>query len=162
VQVSGHTIFVSTNDVLPLRRVRVVQAGRDLLAGNPSRAGIAAQIEELLTREHASTVGHGPLGLAIAWQGPPSHSRVDAVCGGILDAFLASRKDGPGPLVLIIDRDVAGILGVHLASLGARRVVALDRLAVSELDYLDIGSVVPGTGAVPIVVTTPVLLTERP
>jgi ethanolamine utilization protein EutA len=159
VQVSGHTVFVAPEDVLPLRAILVVEADPDALAGRFSRASIAAEIGRSLDRMPTVNVSGGLIAIALQWQGQASRARLEDLCAGLLEAHRARSLDSP--IVVVVDRDVAGILGVHLASIGASRVVALDGLVVSELDRLDIGELVPGTGAVPVVVTTPLLLAEQ-
>jgi ethanolamine utilization protein EutA len=159
-QVSGQTVFVVPDEVLPLRGVRVARAAPGLLAGAVTASAVAAEIMAMLDRHGASTPAGGHLAIAIQWAGPATFERVDALSLGILGALQQRSAGADLPVILLLDADVAGIVGTHLASLGVKRVVALDGVAVEEMDHLDIGAVLPGTGAVPVVITSPVLLVE--
>jgi ethanolamine utilization protein EutA len=58
------------------------------------------------------------------------------------------------PLILVNDGDVGGLLGLHFKEeLNFRKtVISVDGIELQELDYIDIGELIPTTGAVPVVV----------
>ncbi len=61
---------------------------------------------------------------------------------------------GTGPVVLVVDGDIARTLGYILErELGfARPLVAIDGIALRELDYIDIGRIIEPAHVVPVVI----------
>jgi len=56
--------------------------------------------------------------------------------------------------VLAGDGDVGGLLGIHLREemkLGSG-IVSIDGLELKDFDYIDIGTMLPASGAVPVVI----------
>ena len=62
--------------------------------------------------------------------------------------------DAGNPLVLVSDGDVGGLVGLHLREeLGlATPVVSIDGIELREFDYVDVGELIPSSGAVPVVI----------
>src|SRR5207244_9415177 len=58
------------------------------------------------------------------------------------------------PLVLAGDGDVGGLLGIHLREEMRLKnaIVSVDGLELKEFDYIDIGTMLPTSGAVPVVI----------
>ncbi len=58
------------------------------------------------------------------------------------------------PLVLAGDGDVGGLLGIHLHEEMKLEngVVSIDGLELKDFDYIDIGTMLPASGAVPVVI----------
>ena len=58
------------------------------------------------------------------------------------------------PLVLAGDGDVGGLIGIHLREEMrlANPIVSIDGLELKEFDYIDIGTMLEGSGAVPVVI----------
>jgi ethanolamine utilization protein EutA len=58
------------------------------------------------------------------------------------------------PLLLVIDADVAGIVGALLqGEFGVTgQIVCIDQVLLREFDYIDIGQPLPDQGVVPVVV----------
>ena len=58
------------------------------------------------------------------------------------------------PLVLVSDGDVGGLLGMHLRGTAGVTggVVSVDGIDLKEFDFVDIGAMIPGSGAVPLVI----------
>lgn len=133
VQLSGSTIFLSDEAMLPLRNVPVVRASVDRLAA-------AVRARDLPT---------GPLALAIPWRGTPRHADLAALGSAIRDAAGAHR-----PLIVALEADVAHTLGriltEELAVSGPLAIV--DGLDLRDLDYVDVGAVVRPAGVVPVVI----------
>jgi ethanolamine utilization protein EutA len=125
---SQFTVQVSGSTIgigarLPLRNVPVVPLGGDLR-------------------------GSGPIALAVKWEGEPEHARIRELAERI--AAATDRR----PLVVAIDGDVAATLGrvlrdeLHFKD----DLVTLDGLELGDLDYIDVGSPVPPSGVVPVIV----------
>jgi ethanolamine utilization protein EutA len=124
VQVSGSTIGLGgIGAALPLRNVPVVPLGRE---------------------PH----GTGPLALAVKWTGEPEHARIRALAERI--AACTDRR----PLVVATDGDIAATLGAVLRDElhFAGGLITLDGLDLGDLDYIDIGTPVPPSGVVPVIV----------
>ena len=56
--------------------------------------------------------------------------------------------------MLVGDGDVGGLLGIHLREEMhiANAIVSVDGLELKEFDYIDIGTMLPTSGAVPVVI----------
>jgi len=151
VQVSGNTILVTDPDQLPLRNLPVLCCAFDL-SGSVSAAAIAASVRESLARTDFAD-GTGAVALAFAWEGDPSHVRLRALAAGVCAAVpktLAARA----PLVLLVDGDVAKSLGriLTLEVAPGANVVAIDNVQLKQLEYVDVGAIVPVTGVVPVII----------
>lgn len=125
---SQFTVQVSGSTIevgarLPLRNVPVAPLGGDLR-------------------------GSGPIALAVKWEGEPEHERIRELAERI--AAATDRR----PLVVAIDGDVAATLGKVLRDeLNFKGdLVTLDGLELGDLDYVDVGSPVPPSGVVPVIV----------
>ncbi len=147
-QVSGNTIFVSPPSTLPLRNIPVVTPdfsfGEDIDA-----SGIATAIADELHRlELSDTVA-----LFVSWSGSASFARLDAFCRGVADGLVPTLGQDK-PIILAGDGDVGGLLGIHLREeiKVANPVVSIDGLELKEFDYIDIGAMLEGSGAVPVVI----------
>ncbi len=149
VQVSGNTIYLSDADVLPVRNVPVA-AVRGL--DSPSRERVAGAVRRALRRLYLED-GQGRFALAIHWHHGPRCAAVSELCHGIAAALpetLAARH----PLFVVIDADVAGLVGRALREeCGVSGPLAcIDQIALREFDYVDIGNLMPDQHVVPVVV----------
>jgi ethanolamine utilization protein EutA len=89
----------------------------------------------------------------VPWRGSATFQRLDAFCQGVVDGLAAILADGH-PLVLAGDGDVGGLMGIHLREemqIG-NAIVSVDGLELKEFDYIDIGTMLPTSGAVPVVI----------
>ncbi len=151
VQVSGTTIFLRPDDVLPLAGLAVIApafAWPDTL----DPAAIARSVTDTLALRLRAD-GTTAAALFYRWQGAATRDRLDAFCQGVARG-LAPLLAAGHPLVLIGDGDVGGLVGVHAfaESRIARRVVSLDGIALGPFDVCDIGAAVDASGAVPVVI----------
>jgi ethanolamine utilization protein EutA len=152
IQVSGSTIFVSPLEVLPLRNVPVIAP--ELPLGEPEFAAEAVCDAIAAARQRLDlTAADRPLALAFPWEGSATYRRLHALCGGAL-AGLQDVVDAGHPLVLVCDGDIGGLLGLHVRDdMGlAVPVVSIDGIELREFDYIDIGNMIPSSGAVPVVI----------
>jgi ethanolamine utilization protein EutA len=147
VQLSGQTIHLSGNAVLPVRNVPVVFPELDL-EGHLNAAEISQSIAAKLRR---ADLGEGrAVALGIRWRGEPHYQRLRELAAGIAMA----AGPAPLPLIVMVDRDVGRLLG-HLLEheLGvARAVIAIDGIELREFDYVDIGAPLEPAGVVPVVI----------
>jgi len=149
VQLSGDTIFLSDPVPLPLRSVPVaaVKGIEDLSAD-----GIAGAVRQAMKRLDLDDSGGQRFALAVHWHHGADYASLRALCGGIVDA-VPGAKNGQ-PLVLVVDADVAGIIGALLQQEFAVHgsLVCIDQVQLREFDYIDIGRPLPAQNVVPVVV----------
>ena len=152
IQVSGSTIFISPLDAVPVRNIPVVTPEVDLTADVIDPATVADGIVRGLRR--LDLVGAtSPVALAVHWGGSATFDRLDGFCRGVVRA-MQPVLDAGNPLVLVSDGDIGGLVGLHLREeLGlASPVVSIDGIELREFDYVDVGELIPSSGAVPVVI----------
>jgi ethanolamine utilization protein EutA len=151
-QVSGSTIYVSPLEALPLRNVPVIAPAFALDGDDIDSAAVAAEIKALLKRLDLGDAGT-PVAVFVPWRGSATFQRLDAFCQGLTDGLAAILADGH-PLVLAGDGDVGGLMGIHLREEMQldNAIVSVDGLELKEFDYIDIGTMLPNSGAVPVVI----------
>ena len=152
VQVSGTTIFVEPTSLLPLRNVPVLMPQLPLDAEELDADLIAATVRDELGH-FDSMPKDQPIALCYRWQGSATFGRLDAFCRGVVAGLADWTRDGQ-PLVLVGDGDVGGLIGIHVSEeLGVPTpVVSIDGLTLDAFDFIDIGELLPATGAVPVVI----------
>jgi ethanolamine utilization protein EutA (predicted chaperonin) len=145
VQLSGDTLFLSDPSLLPLRDLAAVAVRPE----TPNASAIADEIRRGITRLDRED---GRFALAVRWRHGPAYPAVRELCAGIADGTWDLLVDSP--LVVVLDADLAGIVGQMLRDeLGIRaHVICVDQIALSDLDFIDIGAVVPEKSVVPVVV----------
>ncbi|MGW4464778.1 ethanolamine ammonia-lyase reactivating factor EutA [Micromonospora sp. NPDC004704] len=148
VQISGSTIYVSDPAVLPLRNLPVVRPPVDL-DGGIDPAEVASTIAAHLARLDPGVTDDAAF--AFRWHGPPEYRRLAAFVDGLSTALEHAGRAGR-PLCLLLDGDIGRTVGAMLCEdrgwPGA--VVSIDCVAVTEFEYVDVGSVRPKTGTVPV------------
>ena len=151
-QVSGSTIYVSPLDALPLRNLPVIAPAFALGADEIDSAAVAAAIKAVLKRLDLADADT-PVAVFVPWRGSATFQRLDAFCQGVVDALAGMLADHH-PLVLAGDGDVGGLLGIHLREEMRldNAIVSVDGLELKEFDYIDIGAMLPSSGAVPVVI----------
>jgi ethanolamine utilization protein EutA len=152
IQVSGSTIFVSPMEVLPLRNIPMVAPNFALEGEDLDPKAIARETESALRRLDLGT-GDTAVGVCFNWQGSATFQRLHAFAAGVstgLKAVLANDH----PLVLVSDGDIGGLLGIHCREeLKLKNaVVSIDGIELKEFDFVDIGAMIPSSGAVPVVI----------
>lgn len=151
VQVSGNTIIVTDDGVLPLANAPVVYC--DFALDRPiDRQSVAHTVRGALDR-HDLTDGEDRIALAFRWAGEPSHARLHAVADGIVEALPRTSGAG-GCLVLLTEGDVGMTLGriVYEEIKPGGAVISVDGLTLRDFDYVDIGEKIEPTGVVPVVI----------
>lgn len=151
VQVSGSTVCVDPADVVPLRNVPVVRprfAWPDVI----EPGDVARAVTDALARAD-QTGAATPVALVPRWEGAVSYARIGAFAAGVLDGLAAHVAAGH-PVVLVFAGDIGGLIGLHLVEESdvPTGVVSVDGVELSEFDYIDIGELIPSSGAVPIVI----------
>jgi ethanolamine utilization protein EutA len=146
VQVSGDTLFLSDPSLLPLRDLAAVAVRPDI----PSAPAIADEIRRGVIRLDRED---GRFALAVRWRHGPAYPALRELCAGIADGT-RDLLGATSSLVVVLDADLAGIVGQMLRNeLDVRApIICIDQIALSDLDFIDIGAVVPERSVVPVVV----------
>jgi ethanolamine utilization protein EutA len=152
IQVSGSTIFISPVDIVPIRNIPVVSPEFDFSGDDIDQQAIEQAVNAGLTRLDLSGADT-PVAVALHWGGSATFSRLDSFCKGVAQAMSRVLEQGH-PLVLVSDGDIGGLLGLHLREEMelASPVVSIDGIELREFDYVDIGALIPSSGAVPVVI----------
>jgi ethanolamine utilization protein EutA len=154
VQVSGDTLFVSDPSLLPLRDLAAIAVRPE----RPSAAPIADEIRRGVTRLDRED---GRFALAVRWRHGPAYPALRELCAGIAEGT-RDLLSADVPLVVVLDADIAGIVGQmlrHELAVSAP-VICVDQIALSDLDFVDIGAIVPEKSVVPVVVKS-LVFSER-
>lgn len=151
VQVSGSTIRVTNDKILPLHNLPVLYPAIDL-EDEIHPAEIAAAIQQAAVRLDLEE-GDQPLAIAFRMAGEPAYARLRALAEGIRAGIPRTIERGI-PIVLLTDSDIGMTFGrivkEDLAIPGD--LVSVDGVLLQELDYVDIGQVIQPAGVVPIVI----------
>ena len=144
IQVSGSTIYLSPLDVVPVRNVAVVMPGFDW--DNLTAESVCAGIRRALDRFDLLGA-ESPVAVAAQWQGSATYQRIKSFCAGLMQA---SRVQ---PVILVFDSDIGGLVGLHIRDeYPELRIISIDGVELREFDFIDIGELIPTSGAVPVVI----------
>jgi ethanolamine utilization protein EutA len=152
IQLSGSTIYVQPMSAVPLRNVPVIAPPLPLEGETIDSAAVARETQAMLKRLDLNG-GEQPVAVFVPWQGSATFQRLDAFCRGVVDGLASVLKNGH-PIVLAGDGDVGGLLGIHLHEemKVTNPVVSIDGLELKDFDYIDIGTMLEASGAVPVVI----------
>lgn len=152
VQVSGNTIFIAPESAVPVRNVGVVAPEFPLDQDDFTKDAVR---DALLSALRRLDLLHGrqPVAVAFHWDGSATFFRLQAFCSGIAEGLEAIFAKGH-PLVLVNDGDIGGIIGLHFQEelQIENPIISIDGIALSDFDYIDIGALIPSSGAVPVVI----------
>ena len=148
IQVSGRTIYLSNNEILPLHNLPVI---RPAFIEEDAINSVALAEDICRARARMDIEPGRALALAIGFSGSPEYHRLRALAEGIHQA--CADKAGE-PLVLIIDNDVGRLLGRLIQDEFPlhRDLVCIDGIELGEFDFIDVGRKVPPAQVVPVVV----------
>ena len=151
IQVSGSTIFIAPPEAVPVRNVPVVSVDFQW-DDRVDREKVVAAIDAALRRLDLQS-GRQPVALAFHWQGSATFHRLQAFCGAVADG-LRTLLDKGHPLILVNDGDIGGILGLHFKEETKldSPIISVDGIVLQEFDYIDVGALIPSSGAVPVVI----------
>ncbi len=150
VQLSGDTIFLSHPDHLPLRSIPVAAVTG---ITEPAAAPVAQAVRRALHRLDLDVSGGDQrFALGLEWRHGADYTSLRALCAGLLQALPEVRNGRP--LLLIVDSDVAGLIGALLQQEFnvSGSLVCIDQVQLREFDYIDIGRRLPAQEVVPVVV----------
>lgn len=151
VQVSGNTIAISDQTVLPIHNLQVLYPrlpDREEVLPEELRDAIARTFQRFDLRE-----GEQGVALAINWAGTPRYPLLRNLADGIVQGLSKSIAAGL-PMVLVFTNDFGKLIGdilreeFHVEN----PVISIDSIYLQEFDYIDIGEVIYPAHVVPVVV----------
>ena len=151
VQVSGNTVSLSDEEVLPMQNLPVLHP-RAQLAEEIDAGEVAAAVQAAASR-HGMEDGASPVALSLKWAGEPLYRRLRSLADGLASGMAPWTHAGH-PVVVLLDGDIGSSLG-HILRDEVRLpvpVVCLDGLVLQELDYVDIGELIRPAHVVPLVI----------
>ena len=152
IQVSGNTIFVSDDQLLPLRNLKVIFPRGDDPAGEINPKNVEIAIRQAFER-YDLVEGNELVALAFHWTTEPRYELLRGFAEGIA-AALKKTIEKKMPVVLIFNSDIGKSIGriIHTEMQIGSEVISLDQVHLHEFDFIDIGEVVKMVDAVPVVV----------
>jgi ethanolamine utilization protein EutA len=146
VQLSGETIFIPDTATLPIRNLRVfiVRVTWDPPAAENAAKAVRQALENL-----DPEVKGGPF--ALFFSSPPflGYGVTQQFAHGIRSALLSTPR-ADRPRLLVFEQNIGHIIGRILAPDFA--LPCVDEIALSELDFIDVGQIVRGETYVPVVI----------
>jgi len=146
MQVSGNTVFISDERLLPIRNAPVSSV--TVPAEGFDQQAIAELVKDSVSKALFNG-DHGLRVLGVDWLGSLTYLRADAFCHGVIEGLKGLNT----PITLLFKQDIAGLIGIHFVEeLGCQKpVICLDGLDQVDFDFVDIGEVINQTGLVPVV-----------
>jgi ethanolamine utilization protein EutA len=152
IQVSGSTIYVAPQNILPLKNVPVLAPELALHHESLDGEQIAAAVRAALRRFDLEDTDQA-VALCYRWQESATFARMDAFCRGITAGLSGILEQGI-PLILIGEGDIGGLIGIHCKEelKLPNPIVSIDGITLKEFDFIDIGALLDTSGAVPVVI----------
>src|SRR5207245_3463572 len=155
VQGSGDTLFLTDPGLVPLRDLAAV-------AVRPERADARAIADEIRRGVTRLDREDGRFALAVRWRHGATYGALRELCAGIAEGtrdLLAAS-----PLVVVLDADLAGIVGqMRQGELDIRSPLAsVEQIALSDLDLIDLDGMIPEQPVVPVFRNTRVSACRHP
>lgn len=159
VQVSGSTIFISEDNLLPLRNLPVVAI--KISEENLTSQGMETTIRGAIRHLDAAAV-ENPIALALHWPLEPAYPSLKALVRGVLSALEDVLKRNM-PLVLVFNSDIGRLIGNLLSQelKPGYKIISIDGVELQDFDYIDIGKEISGAGVVPVVIKSLIFHTGK-
>jgi ethanolamine utilization protein EutA len=160
IQVSGGTIYVTPQEILPLKNIAVIvpelELGPEVLDPEALAGAVRAALRRFDLHE-----GEQAVALCYRWQGSATFARLDAFCRGMAAGLAAPLAQGRA-LILVGDGDIGGLVGIHCHHelKLANPIVSIDGISLKAFDFIDIGALLDTSGAVPVVIKSLVFPTS--
>lgn len=154
-QASGSTTAVTQEVRLPIRALPVLKLPALDDRATESQSQVSDLVASACRLRPEVIESDGPLALAIDWRSGTEHRRLRNAAGGLLSGLArAGASSRCGPLIVLMDEDLALSLGTVLGELGraADGFVVLDGLNLGEFDFIDIGPPQLPSGSYPVIV----------
>lgn len=146
MQLSGNTVFISDERLLPIRNAPVSLI--TVPATNFDQRTVSLLVQESISKTLFNG-DHGLRVLGIDWLGSLTFGKADNFCRGIIEGLKGLNT----PITLLFKQDIAGLIGIHFVEQlnYEKPVICLDGLNGVDFDFVDIGEVINQTGLVPVV-----------
>ena len=149
-QVSGNTIYINNAALLPLKNLQAVMVRFDAarLNVNGMQRSIQTALDSFEVAEGENTVA-----LALHWPFGPAYQQLRDLCSALAGALANSVKENL-PLVLILDCDIARLVGANLSEIldGYPHIICIDGIQLQDFDYVDISEEHADAGVVTVVI----------
>jgi ethanolamine utilization protein EutA len=146
MEVSGNTIMISDESLLPLRNVPMVPFTAD--ADEPP-ASIREKVHRKLDLYDIDEVD-GPFAYGFHLHGQPTYAFLDKVVEAAVEGL--SITDPDHPAILMFDMDIGMSVGNLVKERTDRPVIAIDGIDLKQFGYVDVGEPLAHTDAVPVTV----------
>ena len=148
VQISGNTIHTTSEDLLPVRNSQVLSVEMSI---GDSFEQVFPRVEQALERFDLGDLDQA-FALCFAVDGTvPTMETMRTIAD--VAATTWEEYDREGPLLVILDMDLAQSVGSHIEKrLSDRGVIVVDGIDVGSLEYVDVGAPLEDSGAVPVIV----------
>lgn len=158
VDVSGSTILVNNNAILPIKNIPVVLpfVGKIEMDETLISHKIENSIDSFYEKDSLEMV-------AVGFQGIQhfSFKNIQTFANGIfkgLEKLLRANL----PVIVVLEQDVGKVLGQSLRAIDpSLDIICVDQLTVNEGDYIDIGKSIAGGTVVPVIIKTLIFETEQ-
>jgi ethanolamine utilization protein EutA len=151
VQVSGNTISITREDILPIHNLQVIYPRL------PDKEQVeSAEMTEAIARGFQRfdlIEGDQPIALAVDWNGMPRYPLLRNLAEGIVRGLPKTLAAGL-PLVVVFNNDFGALIGeiVRDEFKVKNDIISIDTIGLQEFDYIDIGEVIYPAHVVPVVV----------
>lgn len=151
VGISGSTAFVKP-EMLPIRNIPVAKI---------TWAEFPAAYEEIeanikaVVRRYDLSLKHNPLAVSLPCPKELSFENIEKMAKGIYGAW-NEVMDKDMPLVIIVEKDIAKVLGqtIYVVSSGRMKFICIDSVDLNDGDYIDVGKPISKDDVVPIIIKT--------
>ena len=146
VEMSGDTIYVGTDSILPLRNLEVRALD---ISGMDNAADISQAMKDAVARDNL-TSGTGEVIWEVRCAPNREYRYLAELARGLGEG--GTLLSG-GPLALILDQDIAMLVGRLMADELeiTKDVVVLDGISLKEVHFVDLGRFRPDSNTVPVV-----------
>jgi ethanolamine utilization protein EutA len=151
-QISGLTVYIDPETVLPLRNIPVIKPILDLGKRKIDSTSIAQKIKERLTFFELDNSVE-PVAICFDWEGSAAFDRIDDFLKGVFKV-MSSPFSGTQPLILVCSGDLGRVFGRHARDeLNFEHpIISIDGIELKEFDFIDFGSPLPNSAAIPVIV----------
>lgn len=148
VQISGNTIHTTDESLLPVRNSQVLSVEMSV---DDAFEDVYPRVEQALERFDLDDLDQA-FAICFAVDGNvPTMETMRTIADVASTTW--EEYDREGPVLVILDMDLAQSVGSHIEKrLSDRGVVTVDGIDVGSLEYVDVGAPLEESGAVPVIV----------
>lgn len=148
VQISGNTIHTTEESLLPVRNSQVLSVEMSI---GEEFEDVYPRVEHALERFDLDDLDQA-FAICFAIDGNvPTMETMRTIAE--VAATTWEEYDRPGPVLVILDMDLAQSVGSHIQKrVDGQGVITVDGIDVGSLEYVDVGDPLEDSGAVPVIV----------